>query len=303
MAEAIEIGRKADIPIVLTHHKVVGKPMWGKSSRTLAMVDSANAAGIDVMIDQYPYTASHTGISILIPNWARAGGSEAFKKRIEDPILRDSIKNAIIFNIINDRGGDDLNRVQFSWVRWNKELEGKRLKDWAIMEGMEPTVENGAELVIRAQLNGGANCIFHAMDEDDVKAIMRHPLTMIASDGRLNKLGDGHPHPRAYSTFPRVLGHYSRDEGVIPLHTAVYKMTGLPARRMGLTDRGEIKEGYHADITIFDPQTVIDKASFLEPHQYPEGIVHVLVNGQLSVLDRQFLNQRNGKVLFGPAKK
>lgn len=302
VAEAIEIGAQAKIPIVLTHHKVVGKPMWGNSSKTLAMVDQAVSEGQDVMIDQYPYTASHTGIGILIPNWAKAGGNEEFKKRIEDHVLRDSIKQGIIFNIINDRGGNDLNRVQFSRVRWNKGLEGKRLHDWAVMEGLEPTIENGAELVIKAQLNGGANCIFHAMDEEDVRAIMRHPLTMVASDGRLNQLGDGHPHPRAYSTFPRVLGHYSRDQGVIPLHTAVYKMTGLPAKRMGLKDRGILKEGNYADITIFDAATIIDKATFLEPHQYPEGIIHVLVNGKYAVKDGQFLNTRNGKVLYGPAK-
>lgn len=301
--EAIVIGREAKIPIVLTHHKVVGKPMWGNSVKTLAMVDAARAAGQDVMIDQYPYTASYTGIGILIPNWARAGGQIAFKKRIADPVLKDSIKAGIVFNIINDRGGNDLNRVQFSKVKWNKDLEGKRLYDWAIMEGMEPTVENGAELVIMAQLNGGAGCIFHAMEEEDVRNIMRHPFTMIASDGRLNKLNDGHPHPRAYSTFPRVLGHYSRDEGVIPLHTAIYKMTGLPAMRMGLEDRGVLKEGTYADITIFNAVTIIDKATFLEPHQYPEGIKHVLVNGKLSVTNSDFLNARNGKVLYGPATK
>jgi dihydroorotase/N-acyl-D-amino-acid deacylase len=301
VAEAIQIGKEANIPIVLTHHKVVGKPMWGKSNQTLAMVDAAVANGQDVMIDQYPYTASHTGIGILIPSWARAGGNEAFAERLKNPILRDSIKQGIIFNIINDRGGNDLNRVQFSRVSWKKELEGKRLHDWAIMENMEPTIENGAELVIKAQLNGGANCIFHAMDENDVKAIMKHPLTMIASDGRLNKLGDGHPHPRAYSTFPRVLGHYSRDEGVIPLKTAVYKMTGLPAMRMGLVDRSVLKEGNYADITIFDAEKVIDKATFLEPHQYPVGIEYVLVNGQLSVAKGEFLNKRNGRVLYGPA--
>ena len=167
---------------------------------------------------------------------------------------------------------------------------------------MEPTVENGAELVIKAQLNGGAGCIFHAMEEEDVRNIMRHPQTMIASDGRLNKLNDGHPHPRAYSTFPRVLGHYSRDEGVIPLHTAIYKMTGLPAMRMGLEDRGILKESSYADITIFDAETIIDKATFLEPHQYPEGIKYVLVNGKLSIDNGKFLNARNGKVLYGPAK-
>ena len=132
---------------------------------------------------------------------------------------------------------------------------------------------------------------------------MKHPKTMITSDGRLNRIGDGHPHPRAYSTFPRVLGHYSREEGVIPLHTAVYKMTGLPAARMGLKDRGLLKEGMKADITVFNPETVIDKATFLEPHQYPEGIIHVMINGKMSIKDSEFLDKRNGAVLYGPAKK
>ena len=302
VAEAIDIGREAEIPIVLTHHKVVGKPMWGQSNRTLAMVDSANAIGLDIMIDQYPYTASHTGISILIPNWAKAGGNSAFKERLNDPILRDSIQQGIIFNIINDRGGDDLDRVQFSRVNWDKSLEGKTLKDYVIREGLEPTHDNGAEMVIQAQINGGTGTIFHAMSEEDIKAIMKHPKTMIASDGRLNEFGDGHPHPRAYSTFPRVLGHYSRDEGVIPLHTAVYKMTGMAADRMGLLDRGKISEGMKADITIFNPEIIIDKATYLKPHQYPEGIIHVMINGKMSIENGTFLNKRNGSVLYGPAK-
>lgn len=268
--EAMVISREANIPVVLTHHKAIGVSMWGASTKTLALVDSARKAGLDIMMDQYPYAASHTGISVLIPSWALEG--DKFAERVLDPVLRDSIKAGIVFNIVNDRGGSDLRRIQFSRVEWDEKLEGKTMHEWAIMEGMEPTVENGAELTIRAQLNGGTGTIYHAIDEKDVENIMRHPMTMIGSDGRLSQPGDGHPHPRAYGTFPRVLGVYVREKKVLPLNIAIHKMTGLSAARLGLDDRGLIKEGYVADLTIFDPETIMDKSTFTDPHQYPEGI-------------------------------
>lgn len=298
VAEAITISEQADIPVVLTHHKAMGQPMWGKSRQTLAMVDSARAAGLDVMMDQYPYTASHTGISVLIPAWALEGHPiTEFTKRCEDPVLRDSIKAGIMDNLVNDRGGGDLRRVQFSRFNWKPELEGKTLYDWALAEGKEPSIETGAELVIAAQLHRGAQCIFHAMDEQDVKRIMQHPFSMVASDGRLSKPGQGHPHPRAYGTFPRVLGHYSRDEGVLPLEEAVRKMTSLPAQRIGLPDRGMIREGNYADITIFDPERVIDESTFEDPHRYPSGIEYVIINGRLAVDDGEFQNKLLGRIL------
>ena len=297
VAEAIDISREADMLVILTHHKVVGKPMWGKSKQTLAMVDSARKAGLNVMIDQYPYDASYTGISILIPSWARAGGQDEFKQRLENPALRDSIKNGIIFNIKNDRGGDDLDRVQFARVSWMPELEGKTLKYWAEQKGMEPSIENGAELVIEAQVNGGASCIFHAMEEEDVVRIMQHPQTMIASDGRLVAPGMGHPHPRWYGTFPRVLGHFAREKGVLTLAEAIRKMTSLPASALKLKDRGLLKEGYIADMVIFNPETVIDKATFEAPHQYPEGIDYVMINGKMAVEKGEFKDVRSGVVL------
>jgi dihydroorotase/N-acyl-D-amino-acid deacylase len=295
--EAILISEKANIPVVLTHHKVIGKPMWGKSEKSLALVDSARVAGLNIMIDQYPYNASYTGISVLIPSWARAGSNQAFIERVENPKLRDSIKAGIIFNILNDRGGDDLDRVQFAKVSWMPELEGKTLKYWCELKGLEPTVENGADLVIEAQVNGGASCVFHAMDESDVENILKHPQTMVASDGRLVKPGDGHPHPRWYGTFPRVLGVYVREKGVLTLEEAIYKMTALPAKNIGLKDRGVLKENMKADITIFDPETIIDKGTFEKPHQYPEGIHYVLVNGQLAVDNKEFKNIKAGNVL------
>jgi N-acyl-D-amino-acid deacylase len=298
VAEAIRIAEEAAIPVVLTHHKVVGFPMWGSSIKTLDMVDAANERGLDVMIDQYPYTASHTSISIIIPSWALEGDPVGgFAQRCQNPALRDSIKQAIVFNLINDRGGNDLRRVQFSRVSWDPTLEGKTLYDWAVREGMEPSLENGAELVIQAQIKGGANCIFHAMSDEDVERIMQHPKTMIASDGRLSQPGKGHPHPRAYGTFPRVLGHYSRDKQILTLESAIHKMTGMPATRMGLTDRGFLKEGYFADITIFDPASVADQSTFEAPHQYPKGIQYVLVNGSKVVDDGNYVDTRAGRVL------
>lgn len=303
VAEALEIGRRARIPVVLTHHKAVGRAMWGKSTVTLAMVDSARRAGTDAMIDQYPYTASHTGITVLIPPWALAGGDSALKRRLGDPVLHDSITRGVIDLLLNDRGGGDLRRVQFSRVSWDSTLNGKTLHDLVVREGLEPTIENGADVVIDVVVRGGASGIFHVMDEDDVKRIMAHPQTMIASDGRLNKLGEASPHPRAYGTFPRVLGHYVRDERVLTLEQAVRKMTGMPAARLGLGDRGCVRQGCVADLTVFDAARVRDVGTFTDPHHYPEGIPYVIVNGVPVVDEGRFTEARPGRVLRRPSGK
>ena len=297
VGEAIEIGRRAHVPVVLTHHKAVGQQMWGKSVVTLALLDSARRAGVDVMADVYPYTATHTGIGVLIPSWALADGDTAFARRVSDPALKDSITRGIVFNILNDRGGGDLRRVQFSRVSWDRTLEGRTLADWAARRGLAPTPENGAALVIEAQRKGGANAIYHVLDEADVRRIMRHPQVMIASDGRLSTPGDGHPHPRAYGTFPRVLGHYVRDERVLTLEQAVHKMTGMPAARLGLKDRGVLREGAAADVVVFDAARIADRATFDAPHQYAAGIDHVIVNGVPAVSGGKFLDVRPGRVL------
>jgi dihydroorotase/N-acyl-D-amino-acid deacylase len=297
VGEALEIGRRAHIPVVLTHHKAVGQAMWGKSVVTLAMVDSARKAGTDVMIDQYPYTATHTGIGVLVPSWAMAGGDSAFVRRLREPALTDSIVRGIIDNIVNDRGGGDLARVQFSAVSWDKSLEGKTLKDWAVRRGLAPTPANGATLVIEAMRKGGANAIYHVLDEADVRRIMAHPQTMIASDGRLSQPGDGHPHPRAYGTFPRVLGEYVRAQQVLTLANAVHKMTGMPAARLGLTDRGVLRVGAVADVVVFDATTVSDRSTFAEPHQYAAGVETVIVNGRVAVQGGKPTGVKAGRVL------
>lgn len=297
VAEAIEIGRRARLPVVLTHHKAVGKPMWGASARTLAMVDSARRAGIDVRIDQYPYAATYTGIAVLLPTWALAGGDSAFERRLADSALRDSIVRGIVHNILTDRGGGDLSRVQLARVPWQPSLEGRTLRDWAVERGLQPTPETGAALVIEAQQRGNVSAIYHVLDEGDVERIMRHPQTMIASDGRLVQPGDGHPHPRWYGTFPRVLARYVRERNVLSLEEAVRKMTEMPAATLRLADRGRIAVGMRADLALFDPARVEDRATFEDPHQYPAGIPYVIVNGQLAVDDGRFTDVRAGRVL------
>jgi dihydroorotase/N-acyl-D-amino-acid deacylase len=271
--------------------------MWGQSVRTLAMVDSARTAGVDVRIDQYPYTATSTGISVLVPTWALAGGDSAFERRLADPVLRDSIARGIVQLLMTDRGGGDLARVQFARVSWQPTLEGRTLHDWAVERGLPTTAEAGAQLVIEAEQRGGASAIYHVLDEGDVERIMRHPQTMIASDGRLSRPGEGHPHPRAYGTFPRVLGRYVRERQVLTLEDAIKKMTSMPAATLRLTDRGRLIAGARADLVIFSADSVSDRATFETPHQYPTGIPYVIVNGTLAVDGGRFTEARAGRVL------
>ena len=295
--EAISIAKETGILVVLTHHKAIGQPMWGASTQTLSLVDQAREQGLDIRMDQYPYTASHTGISVVIPVWALEGGQKKFALRCEDPIMRDSIKRGIIYNLINDRGGNDLRRIQFSQINWKPDFAGKTLHDLVVSEGMDPTIENGADMIIQIQLHRGAKCIYHVIDSIDVVRIMKHPLTMIASDGRLSQWREGHPHPRSYGTFPRVLGYYSRDLKVLPLEEAIRKMTSLPAQTLGLADRGMIRQNYWADLVIFDPEKIEDRATFTTPHQYPTGIISVLLNGENIVENGIYLGGMYGKTI------
>lgn len=296
--EAITIARDAHIPVVLTHHKAVGQPMWGKSVVTLAMVDSARAAGLDVMIDQYPYTASQTGLSVLIPPWALSGGTPALRQRLANPTLRDSIEKGVVELLRTDRGGGDTRRVQFGSVSWDRSLEGRTLHDWAERRGVGESLEAAARLVLEGELNGSAGMVYHIIDEGDVRRIMAHPQTMIASDGALTRPGDGVPHPRSYGTFPRVLGEYVRVQHVLTLEQAVNKMTGMPAKRLGLTgQRGCMAQGCFADVTLFDPNTVGSPATFTQPHQYATGVPWVLVNGVVVIENGAQTMARPGRAL------
>jgi len=297
VAEVIRIAREAGLPAQISHHKLMGQPQWGWSARTLAMVDSARAAGLDVTIDQYPYTATSTGTDVLLPAWALAGGRDSLEARLADPERRRRIVEAIRATILEERGGGDLARIQLAAVRFRREWEGKTFADIARERGRAPDLDFAAELAIELARQGGASAVWHVVDEGDVRRILRHPWTMVASDGAIGVLGRGHPHPRNYGTFPRVLARYVREEKVLPLEEAVRKMTSLPAWRIGQPERGRIAEGLYADITAFDPERIQDRATFLDPHHFSVGVAHVFVNGVPVLLDGSLTGERPGRVL------
>jgi len=297
VAETIRIGEEGGLPTQITHHKIVGAPMWGRSVDTLALVDAARARGVDVSIDQYPYTASSSTLSIMFPGWSLDGGREALIARLQDGEQRAQIKEGIVRNIEVDRGGNDPANVVLADCAHDSTLNGLNLSEILRQQGRDASHENAAELLM--ELLEGSNCraVFHAMSEEDVRRIMQHPVTMTASDGAIEAPTERKPHPRYYGAFARVLGRYVREENLIPLHTAIHKMTRLPAERMGLTDRGRIEVDAVADIAVFDSQTVIDKATFEDPHQYAEGMHHVFLSGEAVLLNGEMTGARPGRVL------
>lgn len=300
VAETIRIGEEGGLPTQITHHKPMGTTNWGASKKTLALVDEARARGVDVTIDQYPYKASQTGHAALFPAWALEGGRDSLLERLEAPEQRQKIKDVIAWKIEFNRGGGDPKNIQFSTCDFDPTLNGKTLADATRAAGREVTFANAAETAIEIQIAGGCSNVYHSINEEDIERILRHPATMVASDGGIRRMGEGVPHPRSYGTFPRVLGRYVRERGVITLEDAIRKMTSLPAGRLQLFDRGLLRPGMKADIVVFDPETVIDKAEFGKPHQYADGFSHVIVNGEVVIDNGELTSARPGRVLLGP---
>jgi len=298
--ETINIGIEANIPVQITHHKIIGKDNWGLSSKSLKLVDAAIEKGLKVSIDQYPYTASQTSIRALIPQWAQAGGRKDLLKRIDDPKTRQLLIDGIVQRILYDRGGGHPKNIFISKNTWDTSMEGKNLADLCIENGLEPTANNAALIVFEIIKGGGASAVYHAINSNDVDLIMQHPMTSIASDGPLTVFNEGAPHPRTYGTFARVLGRYVRERNILTLEEAIRKMTSLPASVLSIKQRGLIKEGYFADITIFDSNHIIDQATFENPHQYATGVNFVLVNGIIVVENGLHNGKRPGRILYGP---
>jgi len=297
VAETIRIGEEGGLPTQITHHKVVGAPMWGSSVGTLRLVDEAIARGVDVSIDQYPYTASSTSLTILFPGWSLDGGREALLARMADAEQRQRLKADIVYNIEVDRGGNDPANVGIAQCPHDNTINGMNLSEILRLQERGVSHENAAELLMELVAAGNCSAVFHAIDEEDVRNIMRHERTMIASDGGIEGPSERVPHPRNYGTFSRVLGHYARDEGVLPLHTAIHKMSLQPAERIGLSDRGRLAVGVVADIAVLDMDAVIDRSTFEDPHQYSEGAHHVFVNGEAVLLNGEMTGARPGIVL------
>jgi N-acyl-D-aspartate/D-glutamate deacylase len=300
--ETIRIAEEADIPVHINHHKAVGVAQWGWSEQSLALIDDARARGVDIVHDLYPYTASSTRSAVLFPQWVLAGGPEDFAARVTDPQLLPQIKEEMREIFMNDRTGGDLRRLQIRVLPSDESYNGRTVADMAADRGLPNDVDTGIDLVIELQLQGGFSAIFHAMDEQDVIRIMQHPLAMIETDGDPVAWGDGYPHPRSYGAFPRVLARYVRELGVLTLEEAIRKMTSMPADQYNQNERGRIAEGAFADITIFDADTVQDQATYTDPHRYPTGIEHVMINGQFVIKSGALTGERPGTWIRGPAR-
>lgn len=288
--EVVEVAARAGIPGVVTHVKALGPPVWGFSLAVIRRIEAAREAGIEVYADQYPYIASATGLgAALLPRWAEAGGRDSLNARLDDPATRLRVREAVVENLAR-RGGAD--RIQFRRFEPEPAIEGRTLADVARERGVD-----APEAALQLLRRGSPGIVSFNMDERDVQLLMAQPWTMTASDGDLPEWGSGVPHPRSYGSFPRKLRTYVVEQQVLPLEAAIRSMTGLPASVYRMSDRGRILPGMAADLVVFDLDRVRDPATFTEPHQLSEGMVHVLVNGVSAVEAGDFTGERPGRVL------
>ena len=298
--EAVEIGQRAEIPVQFSHLAIIWPKIYGRGGEMVGVMERAREGGLDITYDVYPYTAAGAGLDQLVPLWVQEGGNAAYIARVRDPSLRDKIRDEMTEG---RHGGDPP-----PWDTWvisnvqsegNQELIGRNIAQIAEDRGVPPA-EVALQLI--EEEDGAVMAVVHNRDENDVRFFLGHPLAMIGSDGSaISPTGPSantQPHPRFYGTHPRILGRYVREEpSVMSLETAVYKMTGFPAERMTMKDRGRLAEGLVADLVVFDPDTVIDRATFEEPHQFPVGIPHVFVRGEAIVSDGKHTGARPGRVL------
>jgi N-acyl-D-amino-acid deacylase len=292
--ETIEVGEKSGVSVQISHHKTSGRGNWGKSRETLRLVDEARQRGLDITCDVYPYIASHTFLRALLPPWMQEGGVLRLLERLRFPEHRRRIKEDFASglpgwsNLYKSTGWD---QIVISSCRKNRDLEGRNVQEIAASRKAEP-----AEVVFDVLLEeeGDVEMLLFGMAEDDVTYILKHPAAMVGSDAIPSA---GKPHPRFYGTFPRVLGKYVREDKALTLPEGVRKMTSLPAQKLGLRDRGLVKVGMWADLVVFDPETIADRATFSNPRQYPPGIHYVLVNGQITAREGRATGALPGKIL------
>ncbi|HYT49312.1 MAG TPA: D-aminoacylase, partial [Pyrinomonadaceae bacterium] len=307
MKEVFEIARRANIPAEIWHFKTAYKKNWGRMPEMLRRIEAARQQGLKITADVYPYVAGSTSLSACLPPWALAGGTDQMIARLKDRSTRERLKKEIGAdsnaweNIYLGSGGP--NGILIGSVV-NRDLEGsqgKRLSEIATAQNKDP-LDALFDFIIAD--HGQTGAIFFMMSEADMNAALKSPLVSICTDSSARAtdgpLAGSKSHPRGWGTYPRILGHYVRDLHLMPLELAIHKMTGLPASNVGLKQRGLIRQGYFADITIFDPKTVIDRATFEEPNQYPVGINFVIVNGQIEVDNGQRTPALAGRVLRGP---
>lgn len=297
--EALHIGREARMPVQISHFKLSGQQNWGRSKETLSMIIKAREEGIDVTIDQYPYTASSTSLSTLMPEEILADGQDSIKSRLANPQIRKYVVGELLQSL-KKRKLKHFSYPVVAYHRADTTLNGKSIEEVNLIKKRKHKAKDEAETIIDLMLAGGAGMVFHGMSEGDVKSIMAYPFNMFASDASIRIFGEGAPHPRGFGTNARVLSKYVRNEKIISLEEAVRRMTSLPAQKFGLSDRGILREGYAADLVIFNEKEVEDLSTFDKPHAYSKGFKYVLVNGQVVVENEKHIGTRNGKALLGP---
>ena len=298
VAEAIHIAEAAKLPLEISHFKVCGTTYWWKLPKLFDLVDRARERGLDVTADRYPYTAYNTGLSVFYPNWVLDGGAGAFVERLKDPGERLKMKEET-FEKLEGTPWENILLVDMDQEE-NKPLVGKTIQQ-AADEARQDPYEFSCDLLIKE--GGNVSIIGFGMDEGGTEQTLKHPLVMLCSDGSALAPDGGMPHPRNYGTFPRFLGHYVRERKIMGLPEAIQKMTSMPAAKAGLKDRGAIRTGNWADLVVFDPAAIADKATYTDPEQYPVGIDYVLVNGKVVIDHGVQSGEMAGKLLYGPGKK
>ena len=297
--ESIQIGEQAGLPVEISHFKISNKKLWGQSPMTLGLVRDARSRGLMVTVDQYAYTASSTSLESRLPTWVRAGGLEEAKKRLADKATRERVVSEMK-DSLKRSGQKDFDFAVVASYEPDRSFNGKSIAVITKLVKKKDAVSNQIDQILEMYVAGGAGMIYHGMGEDDVKRIMQEPFTMVASDSGVRRQDESVPHPRGYGNNVRVLGHYVRELKLISLEDAVRKMTSLPAQTFGFRDRGLIREGFAADLVIFDENTIIDRATYDKPHQFPIGISYVFVNGELVLSGDQLTSARPGVALRGP---
>jgi len=299
--EALSVAKAANIPLEISHFKVGGQQNWGRSKQTLAMVMQAREQGLDITIDQYPYTASSTSLSTLLPDWVLADNKDSIKARLQRPEIKKQVIDYML-NKLHQRKLKHFNYAVVAYYKADTTLNGKNIEQVNLAWYRKHKAQNEAQTVIDMILQGDAGMVFHGMSEDDVKYILYYPFNMFASDASIRVYGEGVPHPRGYGTNARVLGKYVRDEKIISLEEAIRRMTSLPAQKFHFKDRGLLREGYAADIVVFDATSVNDLSTYEKPHQYSTGFKYVSVNGKITLDNGKHNGTRNGIVLYGMRK-
>ena len=294
--EAAHVGEQAGMPVQISHFKIDTPRIWGFSEKSIALVEEYRRRGVDVVVDQYPYDHSSTNLGITLPAWALAGGTEALRERLSNPETRARI-TAEMQQRLRDLGHADYSYATVAYFEKEHSWEGRNIVEITRLRGLEPVLANQIETIFHILLNGGAQMIYHSMSDVDIERILRYPNTAIASDGGVLVFGEGMPHPRSYGTNARVLAEYVRRRGVLTLEDAIRRMSSLPARTFRFRDRGLLREGFAADVVVFDPARVQDRATYTQPHQYSEGFDYVLVNGVVMVDEGRLTDARGGRVL------